>query len=84
MFDNPTEETSRLAHEMTTRSSAKVAALLSMSSWFLDYREDVKALELIELGGEILSETRRGKSTRQFVVGLLRQSLFGRFVGYET
>ncbi len=40
-------------------------------------------LGLTELGGEVLSETRRGKNTRHLVLGLLRQSVFGRLVGYE-
>lgn len=30
-----------------------------------------------------MSETRRGKNTRHFLVGLLRQSVFGRLTGYE-
>ncbi len=33
--------------------------------------------------GEVLSETRRGKNTRHLLVGLLRQSVFGRLAGYE-
>ena len=41
------------------------------------------ALGLTELGGEVLSETRRGKNTRHLLVGLLRQSVFGRLAGYE-
>jgi hypothetical protein len=49
----------------------------------LCYRELDDALGLTELGGELLSETRRGKNTRHLLVGLLRQSVFGRLAGYE-
>ncbi len=40
-------------------------------------------LGLTELGGEVLSETRRGRNTQHLLVGLLRQSVFGRLAGYE-
>ncbi len=50
---------------------------------FLPYRELDDALGLTKLGGEVLSETRRGMNTRHLLVGLLRQSVFGRLAGYE-
>ncbi len=50
---------------------------------FLPYRELDHALGLTEAGGEVLSETRRGKNTRHLPVGLLRQSVFGGLAGYE-
>ena len=49
----------------------------------LPYLELDDALGPTEPGGEVLSETRRGKNTRHLLVGLLRQSVFGRLAGYE-
>ena len=51
---------------------------ISSDAGLLPYRELDDALGLTELGGEVLSETRRGKNTRHLLVGLLRQSVFGR------
>ncbi len=56
---------------------------ISSDGGLFPYRELDHALELTELGGEVLSETRRGKNTRHLLVGLLRQSVFGRLAGYE-
>jgi hypothetical protein len=49
----------------------------------LAYRELDDALGLAALAGAMLSVGRRGKNTRHFLVGLLRQSVFGRLAGYE-
>jgi len=49
----------------------------------LAYRELDDALELTALAGAMLSENRRGKNTRHFLTGLLRQSVSGRLAGYE-
>jgi len=56
---------------------------ISSDGGLFPYRELDDALGLTELGGEVLSETRRGKNTRHLLVGLLRQSVFGRLAGYE-
>ncbi len=56
---------------------------ISSDGGLLSYRELDDALGLSELGGDVLSETRRGKNTRHLLVGLLRQSVFGRLAGYE-
>ena len=56
---------------------------ISSDAGLLPYRELDDALGLTESGGEVLSETRRGKNTRHLLVGLLRQSVFGRLAGYE-
>ena len=56
---------------------------ISSDGGLVPYREFDDALGLTELGGEVLSETRRGKNTRHLLVGLLRQSVFGRLAGYE-
>src|SRR5271155_5708663 len=49
----------------------------------LAYRELDDALGLTVLAGAMLSESRRGKNTRHVLIGLLRQSVFGRLAGYE-
>src|SRR5271163_2090019 len=41
------------------------------------------ALALTASGGERLAETRTGRNRRHLLVGLLRQSVFGRLAGYE-
>ncbi len=56
---------------------------ISSDGGLLPYRELDDELGLTEVGGEVLSETRRGKNTRHLLVGLLRQSVFGRLAGYE-
>ncbi len=57
---------------------------ISFDGGLFPYREFDHALELTELGGKVLSVTRRGKNTRHLLVGLLRQSVFGRLAGYEN
>jgi len=49
----------------------------------LAYRELDDALALTASGGERLAEAGTGKNRRHFLVGLLRQSVFGRLAGYE-
>jgi hypothetical protein len=49
----------------------------------LAYRELDDALGLTALAGEMLADTRTGKNGRHALVGLLRQSVFGRLAGYE-
>src|ERR1700732_833907 len=49
----------------------------------LAYRELDDALALTASGGERLAEARTSKNRRHFLVGLLRQSVFGRLAGYE-
>ena len=56
---------------------------ISSDGGLIPYRELDDALGLTELGGEVLSETRHGKNIRHLLVGLLRQSVFGRLAGYE-
>src|ERR1700676_4474179 len=48
----------------------------------LAYRE-LDVLGLTTSGGERLAEARTGKNRRHLLVGLLRQSVFGRLAGYE-
>ncbi len=56
---------------------------ISFDGGLFPYRELDHALELSEAGGKVLSVTRRGKNTRHLLVGLFRQSVFGRLAGYE-
>jgi hypothetical protein len=56
---------------------------ISSDAGLLAYRELDDVLGLTDLGGAALSDLRRGKNTRHLLVGLLRQSVFGRLAGYE-
>ena len=49
----------------------------------LAYRELDDVLALTISGGERLAEARTGRNRRHLLVGLLRQSVFGRLAGYE-
>jgi Transposase DDE domain group 1 len=49
----------------------------------LAYRELDDALGLSVMAGEMLADARPGKNGRHALVGLLRQSVFGRLAGYE-
>ncbi len=49
----------------------------------LPYRELDDAVGLTEFAGDVLTDTRRGKNGRHCLVGLFRQSVFGRLGGYD-
>jgi hypothetical protein len=49
----------------------------------LAYRELDDALGLTDTGADALADARTGKNGRHLLVGLLRQSVFGRLAGYE-
>jgi hypothetical protein len=49
----------------------------------LAYRELDDVLALTTSGGKRLAEARTGRNRRHLLVGLLRQSVFGRLAGYE-
>ena len=38
---------------------------------------------MTEIAGDVLTDTRRGKNGRHGLVGLFRQSVFGRLGGYD-
>src|SRR6478735_9020794 len=49
----------------------------------LAYRELDDALGLSAMTGDVLADARTGRNGRHALVGLLRQSVFGRLAGYE-
>jgi hypothetical protein len=49
----------------------------------LAYRELDEALGLSAMAGDLLADIRTGKNGRHALVGMLRQSVFGRLAGYE-
>ncbi len=49
----------------------------------LAFRELDEALELMELAGAALADTRTGQNSRHTLIAQLRQAVFGRLAGYE-
>src|SRR6266550_5894080 len=58
-------------------------SVITSNGGLLAYREMDDVLALTTSGGERLAETRTGRNRRHLLVGLLRQSVFGRLAGYE-
>jgi hypothetical protein len=58
-------------------------SVITSDGGLLAYRELDDVLGLTTNGGERLAEARTGKNRRHLLVGLLRQSVFGRLAGYE-
>jgi hypothetical protein len=58
-------------------------SVITSDGGLLAYRALDDVLALTTSGGERLAETRTGKNRRHLLVGLLRQSVFGRLAGYE-
>ena len=56
---------------------------ISSDAGLLAYRELDDALGLSAIEGDMLADTRIGGNGRHALVGLLRQSVFGRLAGYE-
>ena len=58
-------------------------SVITSDGGLLAYRELDDVLGLTTSGGERLAEARTGKNRRHLLVGLPRQSVFGRLAGYE-
>ena len=85
-MENPTGESTDGALRFNFDRRLKLefhGSRITSDAGLLAYRELDDALGLSALAGEMLADARTGKNGRHALVGLLRQSVFGRLAGYE-
>jgi hypothetical protein len=58
-------------------------SVITSDAGLLAYRDLDEAVGLTGMAAEVLADARTGKNGRHVLVGLLRQSVFGRLAGYE-
>lgn len=83
---NPTGESNReaLRLEFDRRLMLQFrGSVVTSDAGLLAYRELDDALGLSAMAGETLADARTGKNGRHGLVGMFRQSVFGRLAGYE-